>query len=67
MYNTPTTQISLDGRAFYVKRDDLADPFLAGNKFRKLHALLETPPQKLQKPSNIEKKTPVNRKPSLNA
>lgn len=49
MYNTPTTEISLDGRDFYVKRDDLADPFLAGNKFRKLHILLETPSDKLDK------------------
>lgn len=49
MYNTPTTQISVDGRVFYVKRDDLTDPFLAGNKFRKLHALLETPQEKLDK------------------
>lgn len=48
MYNTPITQISLDGRVFYVKRDDLADPFLAGNKFRKLHTLLQTPPQQLE-------------------
>ncbi|MDD2652791.1 MAG: 1-aminocyclopropane-1-carboxylate deaminase [Sulfurimonas sp.] len=49
MYNTPVTEISLDGRSFYVKRDDLADPFLAGNKFRKLHALLQTQSDKLDK------------------
>lgn len=40
-------KIFLDGRAFYVKRDDLVDPFLAGNKFRKLYALLQTPSNKL--------------------
>jgi len=41
------TQIFLDGRAFYVKRDDLVDPFLAGNKFRKLYSLLTIPSNKL--------------------
>ena len=35
--------IHLDGREFLVKRDDLIDPFLAGNKYRKLYALLKTP------------------------
>jgi len=43
MTPTPISKISLDGRDFYVKRDDLIDPFLAGNKFRKLYSLLETP------------------------
>ena len=40
------SEIFLDGRSFYVKRDDLVDPFLAGNKFRKLHTLLQTPKEK---------------------
>lgn len=42
-------KISIEGRSFYVKRDDLVDPFLAGNKFRKLYALLQTPPNKLNR------------------
>ena len=43
------SKISLDGRAFYVKRDDLIDPFLAGNKYRKLYTLLKTPKEKYNK------------------
>lgn len=46
MTPTPIDKISLDGRNFYVKRDDLIDPFLAGNKFRKLYKLLKTPKDK---------------------
>src|SRR3989339_302733 len=42
-------KIFLDGRTFYVKRDDLVDPFLAGNKFRKLYTLLQTPSNKLNR------------------
>ena len=45
MTPTPISKISLDGRDFYVKRDDLIDPFLAGNKYRKLYSLLKTPKQ----------------------
>jgi len=41
--NSPISKINLDGREFYVKRDDLIDPFLAGNKYRKLYTLLEIP------------------------
>jgi 1-aminocyclopropane-1-carboxylate deaminase/D-cysteine desulfhydrase-like pyridoxal-dependent ACC family enzyme len=37
------SKISLGGRVFFVKRDDLIDPFLAGNKYRKLYSLLQTP------------------------
>ncbi len=48
MYS-PISKITLDGRVFYVKRDDLIDPFLAGNKYRKLYTLLQTPPNKLNK------------------
>jgi len=37
------SKITLDGREFLVKRDDLIDPYLAGNKYRKLYTLLQTP------------------------
>ncbi|MFA5233875.1 MAG: 1-aminocyclopropane-1-carboxylate deaminase [Sulfurimonas sp.] len=47
--NSLISKITLEGRAFYVKRDDLIDPFLAGNKYRKLYTLLQTPPNKLSK------------------
>ncbi|MBW6487862.1 1-aminocyclopropane-1-carboxylate deaminase [Sulfurimonas sp.] len=40
--NSPISKIDLEGRVFYVKRDDLIDPFLAGNKYRKLYTLLQT-------------------------
>ncbi|EQB40145.1 1-aminocyclopropane-1-carboxylate deaminase [Sulfurimonas hongkongensis] len=43
------SNIKLEGREFYVKRDDLIDPYLAGNKYRKLYKLLKTPPNKLNK------------------
>lgn len=33
----------LRGRRYFVKRDDLIDPLLSGNKYRKLQALLEAP------------------------
>jgi len=46
MQDSPISKIVLDGREFSVKRDDLIDPYLAGNKYRKLYLLLETPPQK---------------------
>jgi len=41
--NTKSTisKITLDGREFLVKRDDLIDPYLAGNKYRKLYVLLQ--------------------------
>lgn len=42
MYS-PVSEIYLNGRRFYVKRDDLIDPYLAGNKYRKLYTLLQTP------------------------
>jgi 1-aminocyclopropane-1-carboxylate deaminase/D-cysteine desulfhydrase-like pyridoxal-dependent ACC family enzyme len=48
MYS-PISKIILDGRTFYVKRDDLIDPFLAGNKYRKLYSLLQTPQSRLSK------------------
>ena len=43
MKTSPLSKITLDGRAFLVKRDDLIDPYLAGNKYRKLYTLLQTP------------------------
>lgn len=43
------SKIILDGRDFYVKRDDLIDPFLAGNKYRKLYTLLNTSKEKYHK------------------
>lgn len=47
--NSPISKIDLEGRVFYVKRDDLIDPFLAGNKYRKLYTLLQTPPNQFNK------------------
>ncbi|MCX6052396.1 MAG: pyridoxal-phosphate dependent enzyme [Campylobacterales bacterium] len=49
MKKSPISKISLDGRDFYVKRDDLIDPFLAGNKYRKLYTLLNTPKEQYNK------------------
>ncbi len=43
------SDIKLDGREFYIKRDDLIDPYLAGNKYRKLYKLLKTPKNQLNK------------------
>lgn len=43
MKTSPISKLVLEGREFLVKRDDLIDPFLAGNKYRKLYALLQTP------------------------
>jgi len=40
MQISPISKFILDGREFLVKRDDLIDPFLAGNKYRKLYTLL---------------------------
>jgi 1-aminocyclopropane-1-carboxylate deaminase/D-cysteine desulfhydrase-like pyridoxal-dependent ACC family enzyme len=49
MKATPIDKILIDGRVFYIKRDDLVDPHLSGNKFRKLHKLLQTPKENLNK------------------
>jgi len=35
--------ITLRGRQFHIKRDDLIDPLLSGNKYRKLYSLIHTP------------------------
>ncbi len=43
MQNSPLSKIFLEGREFFVKRDDLIDPYLAGNKYRKFYTLLNTP------------------------
>ena len=43
MKSSPISKIVLEGREFFVKRDDLIDPYLAGNKYRKLYTLLNTP------------------------
>ena len=48
MLPSPISKINLDGRDFLVKRDDLIDPYLAGNKYRKLYTLLQTPSKNLQ-------------------
>ncbi len=47
--NSPISKISLEGRDFYVKRDDLIDRYLAGNKYRKLYTLLQTPSNRFNK------------------
>ncbi|MBA1437991.1 MAG: 1-aminocyclopropane-1-carboxylate deaminase [Epsilonproteobacteria bacterium] len=49
MQPTPISKISLDGRDFLIKRDDLYDRFLAGNKYRKLYKLLQTPKERYNK------------------
>ncbi|DAB27641.1 MAG: 1-aminocyclopropane-1-carboxylate deaminase [Sulfurimonas sp. RIFOXYD12_FULL_33_39] len=46
---SPISKIFLNGRSFYVKRDDLIDPFLAGNKYRKLYTLLQIQSDKFNK------------------
>ena len=40
---SPLFTITVEGREFLVKRDDLYDPYLSGNKYRKLHTLLQSP------------------------
>ncbi|WP_201352810.1 pyridoxal-phosphate dependent enzyme [Hydrogenimonas urashimensis] len=39
-------RLTIDGRLFYVKRDDLTDPRYSGNKLRKLSALLTLSPKR---------------------
>lgn len=46
---SPISKISLEGRDFLLKRDDLIDPYLAGNKYRKLYTLLQAPKEKYTK------------------
>jgi len=40
---SPIERFVFRDRDFYVKRDDLIDPLLSGNKFRKLYSLIQTP------------------------
>ncbi len=47
MKTSPISQLTLEGREFLVKRDDLFDRYLSGNKYRKLHTLLKTPKEEL--------------------
>ncbi|WP_428737742.1 1-aminocyclopropane-1-carboxylate deaminase [Sulfurimonas sp.] len=49
MQNSSISSIILDGREFLIKRDDLIDRYLAGNKYRKLYTLLQTPSQNFKK------------------
>lgn len=49
MQPSSISKISLDRRVFLVKRDDLIDRHLAGNKYRKLYTLLQTPKEKYKK------------------
>jgi len=46
---TPVEPFRFGGRAFYVKRDDLAHPLLSGNKYRKLHTLIQTPSEQIDR------------------
>ena len=39
------TPFHFQGFDFFIKRDELINPFLSGNKYRKLYALLKTPPE----------------------
>jgi len=37
---SPIHQVSYNGNSFFIKRDDLIDPFISGNKWRKLKYIL---------------------------
>lgn len=39
----------IDEREFFVKRDETIDPYLSGNKYRKLYTLLQTPKENFTK------------------
>lgn len=45
MKDSSISSLTLRGREFFIKRDDLIDPYLAGNKYRKLYTLLQAPPE----------------------
>lgn len=47
MTPTPISAVKIDGRDFFIKRDDLIDPYLSGNKYRKLYTLVNTPKERL--------------------
>jgi len=40
---SPISKLTLEGRDFFIKRDETIDPYLCGNKYRKLYTLLQTP------------------------
>ncbi|MFQ5344378.1 MAG: pyridoxal-phosphate dependent enzyme [Mariprofundus sp.] len=44
-----TDCIRVRGRNFFIKRDDLIDPLLSGNKYRKLYSLIQTPADRYRK------------------
>jgi len=46
---SPVEQFVFRERDYYVKRDDLVDPLLSGNKYRKLYTLIQTPANRYQK------------------
>ncbi len=50
-FNLPSSveSFSFQGRSIYIKRDDLIDSDLSGNKFRKLYTLLDLPTQNYQR------------------
>lgn len=43
---SPIHQVSFKGKSFFVKRDDLIDPFVSGNKWRKLKYILQNATEK---------------------
>ncbi|WP_113662670.1 1-aminocyclopropane-1-carboxylate deaminase/D-cysteine desulfhydrase [Pedobacter nanyangensis] len=43
---SPIHQVSFRGKSLFVKRDDLIDPFVSGNKWRKLKYILQDAAQK---------------------
>ncbi|MBL0707972.1 MAG: 1-aminocyclopropane-1-carboxylate deaminase [Sulfurimonas sp.] len=47
MNTSPIDKLTIDAREFLIMRDDLIDPYLSGNKYRKLYTLLKTPSNKL--------------------
>ncbi len=46
MLSSRIDTVQFRGRKFYVKRDDLIDTCLSGNKYRKLYSLIQSPSEK---------------------
>jgi len=46
---SPIHQVSFRGQSLFVKRDDLIDPFVSGNKWRKLKYILQDATEKNKK------------------
>lgn len=46
---SPIHQISYKGKSLFIKRDDLIDPFISGNKWRKLKYILQDAASKSKK------------------